>query len=144
MTLIDTTGPLTAVVELLGAHLPARLAINPADLTGGGVAVEHVTSPVPQVFAALGGPDKASMAVQVTVVDSTREATRLVGDRVRNALTGVTHRGRPLWPLHVDGYVFDPPTTWGDGALTTASGIHSHTETFTLTWQYRPGVTPPS
>ncbi|MCR6649705.1 MAG: hypothetical protein NVV70_16800 [Cellulomonas sp.] len=144
MTLIETTGPLTAVVELLGAHLPAHLRINPPDIVTGGVAVEHVTTPVPQVFAALGGPDKASMAVQVTVVDSTRDAVRLAGDRVRTTLTGVNHRNKPLWPLQADGYVFDPPTTWGDGAVSTASGIHSHVETFTLTWQYRPGVTPPS
>lgn len=144
MTLTDTAGPLTAVSELLGANLPPRFTINPSNLGPGGVSVDVATTPRPIYVGALGGPDKASMSVQVSVCDVSREAARYAGDRVRAYLTGVNHRNKPLHPLEQDGFVFDVPSTWGDGGVVTSEGIHTHAETFTLTWQYRPGVTPPS
>lgn len=145
MSLTRTNGPLVGVQEHLAAHIPQPWLVELDDPTFAvhTAVVQAITPPQTQTFV-MGGPDKAQMLFQVTLCGETGQEVRLAADIVRDVLTGVDRRNRPLYPLLVDGYVFDNPSTTADGHADLAAGIHTWAETFTLTWQYRPGVTPPS
>lgn len=146
MSLTRTNTPLLAVVDHLNAHVPDPWTAELDDPTFATrtIAVEPVTPPRTEYFA-MGGPDKSRMLVQVTICAATRQEARLAGDTVRDVLTGVDRRNKPLYPLAADGYAFDNPSTTADGHRDLTDGVHTWVETFELAWQYRPeGVTPPS
>jgi len=138
VSLTETTGPLTAVQDLLTAHMPEgwRTLLDEGEYAVGTVTVETVTPPRTEYFV-MGGPDKAHMLIQTTTAASTRTGARVAGDKVRTILTGVDRRNRLLTPISRDGFVFDNPTTTADGHADLVDGTHLWVETFTLAWQDR-------
>ncbi len=139
MSLIKSAPVLDCIRDHLAGLLPARMTVkvDPDTAPAGMVAVTPTTSPT-LVYLHMAGPDKARMLVQITITDTTRERVRLAGDLARVALAGVDHRDRPLHPLVLPGYVFDVPTTSGDGHAATETGGHTWVETYAIVWQYRP------
>lgn len=141
MSLTKSEVPLDAVQTLLTVHLPGSFAVrvdddDPTDARS--VVLTPVTSPQVQWFT-MATPEKASMLVQASIRSATRDSCRLAGDFVRDVLTARV-RGGAKYPLDAAGYVFDVPTTQGDGHYETTTGVNTWVETFRIAWQYRPGV----
>lgn len=138
MSLTRTRVPLEAVRTLLTVEMPPVYVVNldEGTLASKEVVIESVTTPDPQ-WVTLGAPERSTFLVQVTIRDTSREGCRLAADHVRDVLTA-RDRGGAKYPLDAAGYVFEVPTTQQDGRADTSGGVHTWTETYRLTWQYRP------
>lgn len=137
MSLTRTATPLGLLVDVLNEHLPQGwTAGDEGDPAAGTIVVEPVTTPDPTGPTLGGLPEHARALFQVTAHASTRRKARLIGDEVRDILTGRTGR-QPTFPLEADGFTFQPVRTGGDGRVLLSSGVHTYVETYSVEWQYR-------
>ena len=112
-----------AMQAVLVAALPAGVVVvqDAAEWVPDQVILECVGGP--NVLAlGQGGPDYATVDVQVTCVTVDRPTARALGSLVRAALAGVDRSGTPVHPLTITTgtdlvAVADPVTTAGDGLI---------------------------
>lgn len=112
-----------AMQAVLDAALPTGVVVaqDAAEWVPGQVVLECVGGPTVLALGQ-GGPDYATVDVQVTCITVDRPTARALGSLVRVALTGVGRSGVPVYPLTITNgtdvvAVADPVTTAGDGLI---------------------------
>lgn len=119
---------LEGVKQLLDKQIqgaPATLDVGV--LTAPSITVEVVDSPKFEYYS-LGGPDRASVLVQITARASDLTQARLFGDHVRERLTGVDRKNQRLYEFPVTGFIVD---------TVVASAGHARNDANIPTWVER-------
>lgn len=130
----DTSPLLEAIRAHLAVMVPTHVVVvDDAAEVSRQIIIETAGSPTRQGLT-MGADTFGHCTIQVTCVDTTRNAARKTGDRVRSILTGQTARGQWAHPIIVPGATLDRPTGQGDGFLQDGTPPQ-WVERYRLRWQ---------
>lgn len=130
----DTSPLLEGIRAHLAALVPTHdVVVDDATTAARQVIIETAGSPTREAFT-MGEDTFGHCTIQVTCVDTTRNAARKTGDRVRSILTGQTSRGQWAHPITAPGFELDRPTAQGDGFMQDGAPPQ-WVERYRLRWQ---------
>ncbi|WP_169165098.1 hypothetical protein [Cellulomonas taurus] len=141
MSVFYRPDPVIAGVELLLAGaLPDKVGgrdlaieVDAAQWTIPQVTIEQVGGPTPTSIH-FGGHDWAVLTLQLSSIGADRRQARLIGDHVREAITGQDRHGRPLHPLTVPGAAVLETRSQNDGHIAQDNPA-KWVETFEIRYQ---------
>lgn len=132
--MIKTHPIIEAVRQLLDKQIRGTpVTVDVGTLGSPSITIELVDSPRFEHYS-LGGPDRASVLIQITVRADDLTEARLFGDHVRERLAGVDRKNRRLHPIPVNGYVVDDVTAT-DGHAENNGNIPTWVERYTIHYQ---------